>query len=140
MRQGRCGRHKNDNLSIRHYLEHAAARVVFLLESLFPCENVDKIIMTGGAAAIRFLPVLVATLSQKTVEVVKFPELTALGAGMYAAAAMGLPNLSERAKEMFLTETYEPEISNEYADWYATSQRPVFAEQLNSPAKFLGQK
>ena len=116
--------------AIRRYMECVGSAVAFMLGELGLLENMDKIVMTGGAVSSRFWPQVVADLCDITVEAVDFPEFTAYGAALHARAA-GLGCASEGHLPGWReARIYEPVNAAKYRQWYLAHQKPVLAEYI----------
>jgi sugar (pentulose or hexulose) kinase len=74
---------------IKDFMDQAASKVSFGLEKLGLKSKVEKIVMSGGAAANPYWPGAIANECGVVVKTVKFSEFTAYGAALLAAASAG---------------------------------------------------
>ncbi len=70
------------------FMTETGKRVRGVLEKMGLCEKVTKLLMTGGAVRSNDWPRVIAESCGLTVEAVRFDELTAFGAAMFARSTM----------------------------------------------------
>jgi len=113
--------HQNPAQSIRDYMWAVAAIIFFNLQRLKLTSAINKLVMTGGAAASSVWPQIIANMSGLTVETVEFQQFTAYGAALMARQAVtnekGITEIPGNKK------IYRPQRSNEYRQWYNEVQK-----------------
>jgi len=122
----------NPQLTIRRYMEWAAARVAYALGQFAFTARTEKIVMTGGAVRSAFWPQVVAELCNKTVEAIDFPQFTAYGAALYAEQACGADSTPVTSPLESRSKLYEPVKRTGYHRWFENCQKRAFADYLCS--------
>jgi len=117
--------------SVKRYMEWSASTASFAIEKINIVNDIDNIIMTGGAASSRIWPQVVADICNVEVKAVNFPELTAYGAALHAMSAYDCKIRPVMHKNI-PTRAFEPLHSNRYREWYETLQRPALIQSLHS--------
>jgi len=116
--------------TVRRYMECAGSLVAFMLERFKISENLNRIIMSGGAVGSRFWPQVIADLCEKTVEAVDFPEFTAYGAALYAKLAVEAKQSGGRLCQLNKSRIYEPSNASVYRQWYNQHQKAIIEQSL----------
>lgn len=116
------------DITLRRYMQAAAARVAFFLEKTQPAGALQKLVMTGGAAASTYWPQTIANITAVPVEVIHFPEFAAYGAARLAQKAIGLTGDLERPAE-FNISLYQPDPTLGCHQWYTRCQHPLLTQQ-----------
>jgi sugar (pentulose or hexulose) kinase len=95
---------------VKQFMDSAVAKVGSAIEKLKRKGVVpQKLIMTGGATTSSYLPAAITAVCQLPVEVVKFRELTAYGAALFAAQAVGVGGGATGLPEDISMDIVEPE-------------------------------
>ncbi len=122
----------NPELTIRRYMEWAAARVAYALGQFAFTARTEKIVMTGGAVNSAFWPKVIAEICSMAVEAVDFPQFTAYGAALFAKQASGAGNVPITPPLDRRSKLYEPVKRSGYRRWYENCQKQVFSDYLCS--------
>ena len=116
-------------VSLKRYMEWAGSIVRFHLELGGQMDQGSRIIMTGGAAANKLWPQIIANVCGITVEAAIFDELTAYGAACFSAQATGvqLPNALDKLAPPRI---FTPTDNDSYNEWYQKHQKPTLTKCL----------
>lgn len=117
-------------VAIRDYMLWAASMVAFELEHLGLKQNLDKIVMTGGATKSDFWPQVISDVCGLVVETVDFPEFTAYGAALHAKETILNENDQTVVFDRNSRRLFEPLQAEAYRDWYENHQKLSMAENL----------
>ena len=104
--------------------------VAFELEHLGLKQNLDKIVMTGGATKSDFWPQVISDVCGLVVETVDFPEFTAYGAALHAKETILNENDQTVVFDRNSRRLFEPLQAEAYRDWYENHQKLSMAENL----------
>lgn len=130
IQQGNVDIEADRKTSIKRYMEWAGSLVAFMLERFKISGNLDRIIMSGGAAGSLFWPQVIADLCGITVEAIDFPEFTAYGAALHAKIAVSAEQTGGGLSQLNISRIYEPSNESIYRQWYNQHQKVIIEQTL----------